>query len=134
MAQNPYTLIIGDEENPLRSDLEQTLKRQNIAVLTSKSREEALKVLKEKRVNFIMVAPLAKRNETLEFLKELRQNTAVNHLPFIVLSSFYPSPIVSKMTARLRNARYLVWPLTQGQLMETVKELHTKKFNLSTLL
>ena len=123
MGKINKTLLIGDKENPVRTELEAALRDQNILVLTSQTREEALKVINEKDINFLFVAPLSKRQDTLDLLRDLRANSRVNHLPAIILSSYYPSPSVSKMTSTFRNARYLVWPYPKSELFKTIEEL-----------
>jgi response regulator RpfG family c-di-GMP phosphodiesterase len=119
--QNPVTLLIEEDDSSL-ANLTHFLDQNNISVLKSKNRSEALDLIRKQKVDLMMVSGLCPNQEAYEFVSELRKDKDTKNIPLILMSAFYRSPRLAKLVESLEKTKYFVSPVSNQEIQDALSE------------
>lgn len=86
MSEKATVLAVDDEVHILEL-LEYNLIQNGFQALTAESGEEALEIIKEKKVDMVLLDLMMEGIDGLEVLKKLRQNEKTKEIPVIILTA-----------------------------------------------
>lgn len=116
----PVMLIVEDNEDMLHF-LQESFKS-SYTVITATNGKEALALLQEQEVSFIVSDWMMPRMNGVDFCKEIRSNQLTSHIPFILLTAKTDSD--SKITAMNCGAdAYIEKPFSIQYLEACIKNL-----------
>ncbi len=132
---NPLTILVVDDEKPLRDFMRRNLEVRNFNVVTASNGLEALALFNTHNVDLVILDVMMPRMDGLETIRRIRQNSLV---PIIVLSAlgeehdkihalnlgaddyltkpFGVGELLARVQAVLRRARWAESPTRQGRL------------------
>lgn len=118
-------LIIEDELN-LRRSIEQVLSAEGYAVLSASDGEEGFRLASSEIPDMILLDLILPKKDGFSVLKELRENSATQKIPVIVLSNLGEVEDVGRVMELGAN-RYLVkTDYKLPEVIEKVKEVLSK--------
>ena len=80
-----YNVLVVDDDKEIVSAIEIYLKEEKYNVLKAYNGEEALNIIKNNKVQLIILDVMMPKKDGLETLKELREND--NNVPVLILSA-----------------------------------------------
>lgn len=85
MRNDETTILIVDDEQPIRTLLEYNLKQSNYNTITAADGEEALHKIKEVRPDLVLLDLMLPKLDGIDVCKQLRHED--NHVPIIMLTA-----------------------------------------------
>lgn len=136
MSMNPPTVLVVDDEKPLRDFVRRNLEVRNYNVVTASNGLEALAIFNTKNIDLVILDIMMPRMDGLETIRRIRQSSLV---PIIILSAlgeegdkikalnlgaddylnkpFGVGELLARVQAVIRRARWAESPARQGRLM-----------------
>ncbi|UCH59290.1 MAG: response regulator transcription factor [Anaerolineales bacterium] len=133
---NPPTVLVVDDEKPLRDFVRRNLEVRNYNVVTASNGLEALAIFNTKNIDLVILDIMMPRMDGLETIRRIRQSSLV---PIIILSAlgeegdkikalnlgaddylnkpFGVGELLARVQAVIRRARWAESPARQGRLM-----------------
>lgn len=84
--QYPYTILVAEDDDEVRSFLERELK-ENFKVLTAVNGQVALNILESEEVSLILSDVMMPEMNGFELCRAVKTNISFSHIPFILLSA-----------------------------------------------
>ena len=85
MKNEPKTILIVDDEQPIRTLLEYNLKQSNYETMTAVDGEEALEVIREQSPDLVLLDLMLPKLDGIDVCKTLRHEE--NNVPIIMLTA-----------------------------------------------
>ena len=114
---SPYTILFVEDEEAIRSNYVQFLKRYYRKVYEASDGEAALEIYKNTKPNILIIDINIPKINGLELLKIIRTNDHTTKA--IVLTAHSDIALLVKAT-ELKLTKYLVKPVTRGKLKEAL--------------
>lgn len=125
--ENKKILIIEDDKF-LKEILAKKFIKEGWTILQTETAEEALELLKKETPQIILLDLLLPGMHGFEFLKSLKKDTAVSHIPVIILSNFSEEKDI-QTSASLGAKDFLVKALsTPDEIVKKVKDMLEKSY------
>lgn len=103
----PQSVLIIEDEMPLRQALSIKLKQEGINVLEAKNGREGLEIVKEAKPDLILLDIIMPGMNGLDVLKSIKSNLNLIKIPVIVLTNLPEESARAKVT-ELGGTEYLV--------------------------
>ena len=127
---SPYTILFVEDEEAIRSNYVQFLKRYYREVYEAADGEIALEMYKNKKPDILIVDINIPKINGLELLKIIREHDHTTKA--IVLTAHADISLLMKAT-ELKLSKYLVKPVTRGKLKEALLVAQTELKEFTTI-
>ena len=116
------TILIADDEEPLRRLVQTTLESAEVRILQAADGEAALELARGERPDLIVLDVMMPRRTGLEVARALRQDAATGGIPILMLTGLGQEKDREEGLA-LGVRGYLVKPFSPLELLERVQEV-----------
>lgn len=123
MAENeqPFSILIVDDEEVIRSLLRLTLVRAGYDVVEAESGEEGLGLLQQRPVDLIILDVMMPGLDGFDVCRQIRQESVAPHVPILMLSARKDARARQRSREAGANA-YLTKPVNQDELLWHVRQ------------
>jgi DNA-binding response OmpR family regulator len=101
------TILIVEDEELLSEMYEEVFEREGFYVKVAASGEEALRVARESKPDFVLLDILLPGENGIYFLEQRKKDSALSTIPVIAFSNF-DNPQIKKTALKLGAADYLI--------------------------
>ena len=116
--ENPYTILVIDDDNNAQDMMKKFLQKQSISILQAKSGEEGLKMAAEHMPDAITLDVMMPEMDGWEVLAALQANDKIKNIPVIMLTMADEPDIGFSLGA----TDYLTKPVNWNQLSSILKK------------
>lgn len=120
-----YTLLLVEDNEEIRNYISLLL-GELYHIYTAKNGIEALKITKNKTIDFIISDVIMPKMDGFEFCKHIKNNIETSHIPFIIISA-KTAPEDKIKGHQLGIDAYLFKPFDKDELLLIIKNLLQKK-------
>ena len=100
-------ILIIEDEKILREMYEERFKQEGFSIISAEDGIEALKIIKKKKPDLILLDILLPKKNGIDFLKEYRQTAEFSSIPVVAFSNF-DDPDTKKEAKSLGVKDYLI--------------------------
>lgn len=126
--QNKIKILIIEDDKFLKEILSKKFIKEGMNVIKAETAEVALEILKTEKPQIILLDLLLPGMHGFEFIKKLKKDSAISHIPIIVLSNFNEEKDIQTALS-LGAKEFLVKAMsTPDEIVKKVKEIITKSY------
>lgn len=112
----PFSILIVDDEDMIRSLLRLTLVHAGYEVVEAETGEEGMQVVQEQKPDLVLLDVMMPGIDGFEVCRQIRQDPAVKSIPIIMLSAHKDAR--SRQTGRQAGANaYLTKPVNSDEVL-----------------
>ena len=127
------TIMLLDDEAMLLNAIEKYLKAKKFKVITCQSAEEALQKIKKEKIYLLVVDILMPNIDGYEFIRYLREENNIAHIPFIFLTA--KGMTKDRITGyRIGCKAYLSKPFDPEELIAIIDNILLDKKNVKNII
>lgn len=123
MSLEPKTILIVEDETPLRSALQEKFTREGFSVLEARDGEEGLNAALEKHPDIILLDIIMPKMDGLTVLKKLQEDSSGKDIPVILLTNLSDD---QKVAEAIKEGVYEYLVKSDWKLADLVKEVKEK--------
>ncbi len=123
MFAQPKTILIVEDETPLRSALQEKFTREGFSVLEARDGEEGLKMAIEKHPDIILLDIIMPKMDGLTVLKKLHEDPKDKEIPVILLTNLSDDQQVAEA---IKEGVYEYLVKSDWKIADLVKEVKEK--------
>lgn len=123
MSLEPKTILIVEDETPLRSALQEKFTREGFSVLEARDGEEGLNTALEKHPDIILLDIIMPKMDGLTVLKKLQEDSSGKDIPVILLTNLSDD---QKVAEAIKEGVYEYLVKSDWKLADLVKEVKEK--------
>lgn len=122
MPEEPYTILVADDDPELRKLLEFNLEASGYKVLLARDGNEAMEIMAEQRPDLVILDILMPGKDGLDVLLDMKADQRLWHVPIIILTAVRLEEAVSRCW-QIGIDLYITKPFELEELLTHVRDL-----------
>lgn len=119
--EKPFSILIVDDEEPIRSLLRLTLVREGYTVIEAASGQEAIDLLQQRHVDLIILDVMMPGLDGFDVCRQIRQDNLASSVPILMLSARKDARARQLSREAGANA-YLTKPVNTDELLWHIRQ------------